>query len=184
MLESSFRRTSNMVYFEQRMAATRFLIMITGIHTVCVVREKLGTDPMYYANVCHKFNLKLGGINHTVSDGELGILHKEATMVIGIDVTHPAPRSMEDAPSTVGMVASVDSLFGQWPGSIRIQKGRQEIQKLRKEGAGEYPEGKEYMVDNIGDMLEERLRTYLRRNDKLPVNILIYRDGESSNAYE
>ncbi len=173
-----------MVYFEQRMAATRFLIMITGIHTVCVVREKLGTDPMYYANVCHKFNLKLGGINHTVSDGELGILHKEATMVIGIDVTHPAPRSMEDAPSTVGMVASVDSLFGQWPGSIRIQKGRQEIQKLRKEGAGEYPEGKEYMVDNIGDMLEERLRTYLRRNDKLPVNILIYRDGESSNAYE
>lgn len=141
---------------------------------------------MYYANVTHKFNLKLGGINHKVSEEDLGVISKEATMVVGIDVTHPAPRSMEDAPSTVGMVASVDNQFGQWPGSLKIQTGRQEILKRRKEkeekGVKNLPEGEEVMVERIEDMFNQRLNVYYATNRKLPTNILIYRDGEFSNA--
>lgn len=141
---------------------------------------------MYYANVTHKFNLKLGGINHKVSDEDLGVIREEATMVVGIDVTHPAPGSMEDAPSTVGMVASVDNQFGQWPGSLKIQTGRQEILKRRKEkeekGMKNLPEGEEVMVERIEGMLDRRLLVYSVKNQRLPTNILIYRDGESSNA--
>lgn len=157
-----------------------------GIHTVCVLYEKLGNGPTYYANITHKFNLKLGGVNHKVSEKDLGIIHEQATMVVGIDETHPAPKSMENAPSTVGMVASVDNLFGQWPGSIRTQQGRQEIQKRRKEeqesGIKNAAEGEEVMVSNIGQLLGERLRVYYIKNQKLPKNILIYRDGGRSRA--
>ena len=155
----------------------------TGIHTVCALSNKLGENMTYFANVTHKFNLKLGGVNHRVSDKDLGILSKEPTMVVGIDVTHPAPRSMENAPSTVGMVASVDPSHTRWPGSFRIQKGRQEILKVRKEreksGAQNLPEGEEVMVENIGSMLEERLKVFSDNRKKLPTNIIIYRDGES-----
>lgn len=141
---------------------------------------------MYYANVTHKFNLKLGGINYKVSEEDLDVICKEATMVVGIDVTHPAPRSMEDAPSTVGMVASVDNQFGQWPGNLKIQTGRQEILKRRKEkeekGMKNLPEGEEVMVEHIEGMLGQRLIVYYEKNERLPTNILIYRDGESANA--
>ena len=59
---------------------------------------------MYFANVLHKFNLKLGGINHTLSDADLDILAKKnkLTMVVGIDVAHPAPRGLENTPSICG----------------------------------------------------------------------------------
>ena len=68
---------------------------------------------MYFANVLHKFDLKLGGINHTLSDADLDILanKNKLTMVVGIDVAHPAPRGLENTPSNVGMVASVDQIF-------------------------------------------------------------------------
>lgn len=108
-------------------------------------------------------------------------------MVVGIDVTHPAPKSMEGAPSTVGMVASIDKHFGQWPGALQIQKGKQEILKLRKEneekGRSNRPEGEEVMVEKIAEMLEGRINVYYQENNKtLPKNILIYRDGESSKT--
>ena len=137
---------------------------------------------MYYANVAHKFNLKLGGVNHKVSEEALGILEKE-TMVVGIDVTHPSPGSMENAPSIVGMVASNDRHYGQWPGGLKIQASKQEILKLRKEDLrNKKPpsiEGKEEVVDNIADMMKDRLRVYIHKNGRLPENILIYRDGKS-----
>ena len=176
-----------MVCLVQLKAISLTLTFDTGIHTVCVLSEKLDKGPMYHANVSHKFNLKLGGVNHKVHDDDLGILKKEPTMVVGIDVTHPAPRSMENAPSTVGMVANIDNMYSQWPGSLRIQKGRQEIQKRRREnqeqGIANLPEGEEVTVPNVAEMLEERLKAYFIKNGKLPMNIIIYRDGKSLRAY-
>ena len=107
-------------------------------------------------------------------------------MIVGIDVAHPAPGSMENAPSVVAMVASMNNDYVHFPGSVRLQESRQEIQKLRRDKMGKEPEGlpdgKEDMVDssNIRELLEERLRLYYGHNDKtLPENILIYRDGKS-----
>ena len=105
-------------------------------------------------------------------------------MVVGIDVAHPAPGSMENAPSVVAMVASINNDYVHFPGSVRIQESRQEIQKLRRDKLGKElegpPDGQEDMVkkSNITALLEERLRLYYGENEKnLPENILIYRDG-------
>lgn len=140
----------------------------------------------YWVNIAHKFNLKLNGINYTLSPDALGILKDGDTMVVGIDVTHPTPKSMENSPSIVGMVASIDKIFAHWPGSFRIQESRQEIQKRRQErkkttGEDDIPKDKEDMVGNIEILLRERLSAFESRNHKYPKNILIYRDGKRSS---
>ena len=128
--------------------------------------------------------MKLGGINHRLVESELSAIPKR-TMVVGIDVAHPTPGSMENSPSVVSMVASVDDLYVNWPGSVRVQSSRQEIQKLRRQnlekGQKAPPDGEEDMVSssNIASLIFDCLGKYFLKNGRtLPDNILIYRDGK------
>jgi eukaryotic translation initiation factor 2C len=89
----------------------------------------------------------------------------EPTMVVGIDVTHPAPGDSPLTPSVAGMVASVDHHLGQWPAVLRVQNRKEE------------------MVKKLGEMLGTRLEVWLGKNKVLPRNILIYRDGVSEGQY-
>lgn len=118
-------------------------------------------DPSYFANVALKINLKLGGRNQSVSPNDLGFLRPGKTMLVGIDVTHPAPGTMRGIPSIAGVVASVDANFGQWPGNIRCQESKKE------------------MVTDLKGMIEERLNSWISMNpgQKLE-SIIVYRDGE------
>ena len=109
----------------------------------------------------------------------------QKTMVVGIDVAHPAPGSMENAPSVVAMVASKNNTCVHFPGSVRVQESRQEIQKLRRDRLENKlegpPDGQEDVVEesNVTDLLQERLDLYRRSNGgTFPENILIYRDGK------
>ena len=63
-----------------------------GIHSVCVLAENLDKGAQYYANVALKFNLKCGGVNQLLKQ-QLGFLNDGNTMVVGIDVAHPAPKT-------------------------------------------------------------------------------------------
>ncbi|KAK2871788.1 hypothetical protein FQN49_002828 [Arthroderma sp. PD_2] len=139
-----------------------------GIQTVCVVRSKFDKphNVQYHANVAMKFNLKLGGINHVLDDAKLGIIAAGKTMVVGIDVTHPAPGSPQTAPSVAGMVASIDKQLGQWPAVLRLQH-----------------EAKQEMVDDLTEMLKTRLRLWHSKNKAYPENIIVYRDGVSEGQY-
>jgi len=105
-------------------------------------------------------------VNHLIPEKNLKFLAEKTTMVVGIDVTHPAPKSMKGAPSIAGVVASVDQMYGQWPGNVRCQKGRQE------------------MVQDLDIMMRERLDLWREKNGKLPEKILIYRDGVSEGQYK
>lgn len=144
-----------------------------GVHTVCVVGSKFNKDPeakgqkQYFANVALKFNLKLGGINQQIDNTKLGIINEDKTMVVGVDVTHPAPGSASNAPSVAGMVASVDKRLGQWPADLRIQESRKE------------------MVSELDSMLKSRLQLWKTqgKHPALPENLLIYRDGVSEGQY-
>ncbi|KAI2775636.1 eukaryotic translation initiation factor 2C 2 [Daldinia loculata] len=142
-----------------------------GIHTVCSVGSKIakpqGQD-QYFRNLALKVNLKLGGDNQVITPANLGIIGENKTMVVGIDVTHPSPGSSKLAPSVAGMVASIDNKLGQWPGMLRIQRGREE------------------MVKDLKDMLKSRLRLWREKGKHatLPENILVYRDGVSEGQYQ
>lgn len=137
----------------------------TGIHSVCVVAEKLSKGAQYYANVALKFNLKCGGVNQLLPN-QLGFLNAKGTMVVGIDVSHPAPKSIEGTPSIAAVVASIDEHYGQWPGSIQCQQSKKE------------------MVSTLNLMMQERLNLWISKNRQGPNRILIYRDGVSEGQYK
>ena len=146
-----------------------------GIHTVCVVGDvkKFYGDKtaQYNANVILKINLKLDGINHKLSNDNqaLGLIGDGTTMVVGIDVTHPSPGSMEGAPSIFAVVASRDRSLSQWPVRFGVQK------KSCEEVISNKP--------RLITMFRELLEVWQAKNRKYPENIIVYRDGVSEGQY-
>ncbi|KIL63066.1 hypothetical protein M378DRAFT_193040 [Amanita muscaria Koide BX008] len=144
-----------------------------GIHTVHMQLDK-ALDPrkqdQYLSNVALKVNTKLGGINHKLDDGAMRWLRKKPTMMVGIDVTHAGPGSRAGTPSIAAVVASIDDSFVHFPCSLGIQE--YDPKQDNKE-----------MVDNLCDMLVERLKAYEARNKKLPERIFVFRDGVSEGQF-
>ncbi|KAL2197936.1 ribonuclease H-like domain-containing protein [Corynascus similis CBS 632.67] len=145
-----------------------------GVATVCVQQEMLMKkqgQAGYFANVGLKVNLKFGGVNHKVRD-DTGLV--ERTMFVGYDVTHPTnlPRGAGDnAPSLVGLVASIDSSLAQWPAVAWENKSRVE------QVGGKTDDGQ--FIDHF----KERLRIWRHHNKRLPENIVIFRDGVSEGQF-
>nr|POE47165.1 protein argonaute mel1 [Quercus suber] len=138
-----------------------------GVQTVSCIGTKFSKpngQQMYFANLALKFNIKSGGINHEIPDTLSHPLTKN-TMLMGIDVTHPSPGSVKEAPSIASVVASVDSYLASWPGSVRCQKGKQEI------------------VTGLEEMVVERMAIWNKKNQRYPDNIVLYRDGVSEGQY-
>jgi len=91
---------------------------ILGIPTQCILaknvkkysKDEKGAD-QFHANVALKVNIKLGGRNYFVDlkKGVERFVANEPTMIIGADVTHPAPGSTK-FPSIAAVAGSVD-----WP---------------------------------------------------------------------
>ncbi|KAG9518652.1 Piwi-domain-containing protein, partial [Aureobasidium melanogenum] len=137
-----------------------------GVQSICSVGSKIqkpkGQD-MYLGNLALKFNIKGGGVVHTQRD--MYPLGNNDCMLVGIDVTHPSVGSAENSPSIAGVVASVDEQLSQWPGSLRSQRGREE------------------MVQGLTEMMTERLELWRKHNNNLPRKIIIFRDGVSEGQY-
>ncbi|KAF4595642.1 QDE2-like protein [Ophiocordyceps camponoti-floridani] len=144
---------------------------VYGIHTSICLSKHLTRENnfSYYANVGLKVNLKMGGINHRLKE-ELSLLREGKTMVVGYDVTHPTNMpsgSSKDAPSLVGLVASVDKDCGQWPAYSWEQTSKQEM-----------------LSDRLVDAFKTRLDLWAKHNrNQFPENIVIYRDGVSEGQY-
>ena len=139
-----------------------------GIINVCALGTKMQEDrgqQQYFANVALKFNLKLGGNNHTLDPAKLGIIAQGKTMLVGLDVTHPSPGSAKTAPSVAGIVASIDRNLSQFPAAMSVQGGGDE------------------MVAKLSEMFRSRLQLWKRHNNVLPENVIIYRDGVSEGQF-
>ncbi|MDF2435351.1 MAG: eukaryotic translation initiation factor, partial [Mucilaginibacter sp.] len=151
-----------------------------GMPTVCMSQKKLCDEkgqPMYFANVGLKVNLKFGGINHSLKDSH-SVIKSGKTMVVGYDVTHPTnmgPSKMKDKegnpilpPSMVGLVASVDKELAQWPAE-----------------AWNNPGGTEVLDERLILGFKNRLELWRKHNNRtLPENIVIYRDGVSEGQFK
>lgn len=143
-----------------------------GIHTSCVVAGQFGKGSLqYFANVGLKVNLKAGGVNHTLRDGP-NFLKDSKTMIVGYDVTHPtnmpfSGKSADDVPSLVGLVASIDQDYAQWPSTTWENYSKQE------------------MLDNLlVGAFSSRLELWKKHNkNTYPENIIIYRDGVSEGQF-
>ncbi|KAF8133991.1 Piwi domain-containing protein [Boletus edulis] len=141
-----------------------------GIHTIHMLANKVLSEPrkqdQYFSNVALKVNTKLGGVNHKVDDGNMKWLTKTKTMLVGMDVTHPGPGSIEGTPSIAAVVASVDNNFAQFPASLRCQKSKQE------------------MITDLSEMMIERLKRYQEVSKTFPDRIYVFRDGVSEGQFD
>ncbi|KAK5463118.1 hypothetical protein LTS15_002831 [Exophiala xenobiotica] len=139
-----------------------------GLLNVCTVASKFlkPNNHQYFANLALKVNLKLGGRNHIIDDSKLGVIAEGKTMLVGLDVTHPSPGSVQAAPSMASVVASVDRWLGQWPAELLNLPPRQE------------------MITGLKEMIVNRLKLWQKNNGSLPDNILVYRDGVSESQYD
>ena len=101
-----------------------------NVATVCVHASKFRKEKgqlQYFANVALKFNVKLGGLNHLLSPGNMAWLDAAPTMLVGMDVTHPGVGAVPGTPSIAAVVASIDRKIGQFPASMRLQEPRKEV---------------------------------------------------------
>ncbi|KAM0307489.1 hypothetical protein HYE67_000838 [Fusarium culmorum] len=143
-----------------------------GVHTCCVQAEKFGfnKNPVpYFANCALKWNLKAGGVNHKLHN-EFGLIKEGKTMLVGYDVTHPTnmPSGQgDDAPSLVGLVATIDRDMGQWPAYSWEQSSKQEM-----------------LDETLTEAFKSRLALWQMHNlQQLPENIVIFRDGVSEGQF-
>ena len=118
----------------------------------------------YASNVALKCNLKGHGSNHSIRNDFSPL---RDTIVLGADVAHPLSTASPGCPSIASVVGNVDDEYVTFPGSMRLQMGRQEF------------------IDKMWDMVKERLIDWAMQHErKLPRRILFYRDGVSESQYD
>ena len=68
--------------------------------------DKLNT--LSIGNICLKINSKLGGVNHVLAKPSRPKLLSRPVMIMGADVSHPAPETRGIKPSIAAIVGSMD----------------------------------------------------------------------------
>ncbi|KXT18902.1 hypothetical protein AC579_3540 [Pseudocercospora musae] len=131
----------------------------------------------YFANNMAKVNTRLGNQNHTVA-GEFRSLSPNDrcdTLVLGANLIHPKGNSSEVTPTIASVVGSTDGTFATFLGSSR---------RMPPPPKGAPPLGREYIAtQQMISMVEERIRAWQSKNNRLPSRILYYRDGTGEIQY-
>ncbi|KAF9089788.1 Protein argonaute 10 [Mortierella sp. AD031] len=136
----------------------------TGVMTQCVLSKKVSRPSKQYCGMLGlKINSKLGGVNSTLSKDSIPFFNTAPTMIIGADVTHPAPGEVR--PSVVAVVASMDKFAFKYSGRIKVQNSGTEV------------------IDGLKFMVHNLLLAFSAKNRTFPARILFYRDGVSEGQY-
>lgn len=137
-----------------------------GILTQCVKSNTLSRrlEASTVSNILLKVNSKLNGVNHKVNDASTPRIVKDTVMLIGADVTHPAPG--ERIPSCVGVAASHDENAFQYNICWRMQDPKKEI------------------IVDLKNIIIEQLRYFKKMRNSLPNKLIYYRDGVSDGQFQ
>eukprot|EP00092_Neocalanus_flemingeri_P072437 GFUD01089177.1.p1 GENE.GFUD01089177.1~~GFUD01089177.1.p1 ORF type:complete len:635 (+),score=195.98 GFUD01089177.1:285-1907(+) len=148
--------------------------MKLNISTQCCLKANLykggNLSKQVVANVCMKINSKLGGINHVLSKGCRPNILKRPVMIMGADVSHPAPECRSFKPSIAAVVASVEPKAVNYEVQVRIQdmglESNEEVIKDMKE-----------VTRNL------LLKFFEKNNGRKPEKIVMFRDGCSEGQF-
>ncbi|KAK9467947.1 Piwi domain-containing protein [Lipomyces arxii] len=137
-----------------------------GICSQCVqLRHVEQAKPQYCSNVDLKVNAKLGGANTYLAPNSFPLAGKEATIVLGADVSHPAPGS--GRASFASMVGSLDANASRYAAIVNTNGHRVEIINSR----------------NMQVFVTTLLRQYRNNTGAAPNRIFYFRDGVSEGQY-
>ncbi|KIX93256.1 uncharacterized protein Z520_11112 [Fonsecaea multimorphosa CBS 102226] len=143
-----------------------------------------GTNDDFLANLCMKINLKSGEttVNQALRDNPKILSPK--TMILGIDVAHGGgPR--KHCPSVAAVVGSINAEFSQWPASLlanpcstRDDEEKEANEKILDLDVAVYQRLLDYYDRNHGKDSEGR------KDNGIPEQIIVYRDGVSESQFE
>ena len=143
---------------------------LLNLTTQCCLKTNLykkgALNKQVIANICLKINSKLGGINHVLSRSCRPKILKRPVMIMGADVSHPAPEARGVKPSIAAIVASVDPKAVKYEVKVRVQdRGLDNNEEVIKD-----------MKSVTKDLL---LKFFQENNGKKPEKLVMFRDGVS-----
>jgi eukaryotic translation initiation factor 2C len=138
-----------------------------GLVTQCISQdnERKCTQPAFVANVMLKINAKVQGVNVVLEAKSRPVLLNKCTMIVGLDVTHPAPAD-KLSQSIAACVGTYDRDFTKYFARVVVQ-----------------PKPKKEIVD-LAAMMIDLLDKFKVVNKRLPSYIVIYRDGVSEGQFD
>ena len=146
-----------------------------GIVSQCVqIAQIKKVQPQYISNVLMKFNAKLGGttcraINMPRQDSKGPLGHfKVPTVIIGADVSHASPGSLQA--SMAAMTMSADKISARYVAACETNGHRVEM----------------ISTANIQQMIRPMLMNWMSNcnSGQLPRHIYYFRDGVSEGQYQ
>jgi len=146
-----------------------------NISTQCCLRNNLfkggsGLNKQVVANICMKINSKMGGINHSLSKECRPKLLRRPVMIMGADVSHPAPESRGVKPSIAAVVGSVEPKAAVYEVQVRIQ----DMGLVSNEE----------VIEDMKNVTKILLRRFYDRNGgRKPEKIVMFRDGCSEGQF-
>merc|ERR1719369_2509432 len=143
-----------------------------SLTTQCCLKATLfkgdSLNKQVVGNICLKINAKLGGINHILSSKSRPPVLKRPVMVMGADVSHPAPESKGLKPSIAAIVASVEPKAANYEVEIRIQEIGQN----------------EEVIQDMKNVTKNLLMKFHAANKgRKPEKIIMFRDGVSEGQF-
>lgn len=148
--------------------------MKLGITTQCCLKQSLykkgELSAQVVANICLKINSKLGGVNHVLSNCSRPSMLKRPIMIMGADVSHPAPEARGIKPSIAAIVASVDPKAVNYEVQVRIQDmGLVSTEEV---------------IQDMKNVTKKLLLKFFECNGgRKPEKIVIFRDGCSEGQF-
>ncbi|XP_018300750.1 protein argonaute-2 isoform X2 [Mycetomoellerius zeteki] len=134
--------------------------MDIGVLTQCIKCKTLRScNAATIKNLLQKINSKLNGINH-ILDKMPSCLSNYPCMLVGADVTHPAPDS-KSIPSIAAVAASRNNSAFQYNVTLRLQPPKEE------------------MILDLEAIILSQLNIYYHETKSPPRRLVYYRDGVS-----
>ena len=142
------------------------------VPTQCVIKKNLFkagglANLQVLGNLCLKINSKLGGKNHTLHRDSRPEILKRPIMIMGADVTHPAPEHKGTKPSIAAVVGSIDPQATQYEVQVRVQNTEQN----------------EEVIQDMKNVTKELLKRFHEKTKRKPERLVMFRDGVSEGQF-
>ncbi|KAL1654443.1 Protein argonaute [Didymella pomorum] len=141
---------------------------------VLQAKHVMSASPQYISNVCMKVNAKLGGATCVAKSALIPRLNPKfasiPTMVVGADVSHPAPGAGSDqAASFAAITVSADPFFAKYWADVQTNGNRVEM----------------ITTTNVKDHFGPMAKNWMQRlgSGRAPQRVLFIRDGVSEGQY-
>ena len=145
-----------------------------GVVSQCVQYQHVQKcQPQYISNVLMKFNAKLGGSTaRAIGPKTAAGVFKEPTMIVGVDISHPAPSGQSEdnqKMSTLAITVSMDRYCTRYAAAVNSNGYRIEM----------------VQTENWSKLFKPQVTSWVQSvgGGSLPKTIVYFRDGVSEGQF-